>query len=50
MKTFEIVRKNIAAQEVDRVVEALLRTSGRALSEATPTVDAKLPRIEAYPD
>jgi pilus assembly protein CpaF len=49
MKTFEIVRKNIAAQEVDRVVEALLRTSGRALSEATPTVDAKLPRIEALP-
>ncbi len=49
MKTFEIVRKNIAAQEVDRVVEALLRTSGRALSEATPSVDAKLPRIEALP-
>lgn len=49
MKTFETVRKNIAAQEVDRVVEALLRTSGRALSEATPTVDAKLPRIEALP-
>ena len=49
MKTFEIVRKNIAAQEVDRVVEALLRTSGRALSEATPTVDAKLPRIETLP-
>jgi pilus assembly protein CpaF len=49
MKTFEIIRKNIAAQEVDRVVEALLRTSGRALSEATPTVDAKLPRIEALP-
>jgi len=49
MKTFEIVRKNIAGQEVDRVVEALLRTSGRALSEATPTVDAKLPRIETLP-
>jgi pilus assembly protein CpaF len=49
MKTFETVRKNITASEVDRVVEALLRTSGRALSEATPTVDAKLPRIEALP-
>ena len=49
MKTFETVRKNIAAQEVDRVVEALLRTTGRALSEATPTVDAKLPRIDALP-
>ena len=48
-KTFEIARKNITASEVDRVVEALLRTSGRALSEATPTVDAKLPRIEALP-
>ena len=49
MKTFEKVRKNITASEVDRVVEALLRTSGRALSEATPTVDAKLPRIETLP-
>ena len=48
-RAFDIVRNNITAQEVDRVVEALLRTSGRALSEATPTVDAKLPRIEALP-
>ena len=48
-KEFEIVRKNIKASEVDRVSEALLRTSGRALTEATPTVDCKLPRIETLP-
>ena len=48
-KEFEIVRKNIVASEVDRVSEALLRTSGRALTEATPTVDCKLPRIETLP-
>jgi len=48
-KTFEVVRENITAQEVDRVSEALLRTSGRALTEATPTVDCKLPRIETLP-
>jgi pilus assembly protein CpaF len=46
---FEIIRKNIVASEVDRVSEALLRTSGRALTEATPTVDCKLPRIETLP-
>ncbi len=49
LKEFEIVRKNIKASEVDRVSEALLRTSGRALTEATPTVDCKLPRIETLP-
>jgi pilus assembly protein CpaF len=48
-KAFEIVRKDIHAREVDRISEALLRTSGRALTEATPTVDCKLPRIEALP-
>ncbi len=48
-KQFEVVRENITASEVDRVSEALLRTSGRALTEATPTVDCKLPRIEALP-
>ncbi|HUV16600.1 MAG TPA: ATPase, T2SS/T4P/T4SS family [Pelolinea sp.] len=48
-KTFETIRKDIKAQEVDRVSEALLRTSGRALTEATPSVDCKLPRIEALP-
>jgi len=46
---FEIYRENITAQEVDRVSEALLRTSGRALTEATPTVDCKLPRIDTLP-
>lgn len=49
LKVFETIRKNITALEVDRVSEALLRTSGRALTEATPTVDCKLPRIEALP-
>jgi pilus assembly protein CpaF len=48
-KEYETLKKNIKAQEVDRVVEALLRTSGRALTEATPTVDCKLPRIETLP-
>lgn len=49
MKEFETIRKDIKASEVDRVSEALLRTSGRALTEATPTVDCKLPRIETLP-
>jgi len=49
VKGYEVVKEGITASEVDRVCEALLRTSGRALSEATPTVDAKLPRIEALP-
>ena len=48
-KEYETLKKGIKAREVDRVVEALLRTSGRALTEATPTVDAKLPRIETLP-
>ncbi|MCD6356092.1 MAG: CpaF family protein [Anaerolineaceae bacterium] len=48
-KGYEVIKEGITAQEVDRVCEALLRTSGRALSEATPTVDAKLPRIESLP-
>jgi pilus assembly protein CpaF len=48
-KEFEVVRSGIKASEVDRVSEALLRTSGRALTEATPTVDCKLPRIETLP-
>lgn len=46
---YETVKRSLKPQEVDRVVEALLRTSGRALTEATPTVDAKLPRIETLP-
>ena len=49
VKGYTTVKDGITAAEVDRVCEALLRTSGRALSEATPTVDAKLPRIEALP-
>jgi len=47
MQEFEIVHQDIDFQKVNRIVEALLRTSGRALTEATPSVDAKLPRIEA---
>lgn len=46
---YETVKKSLNPQEVDRVVEALLRASGRALTEATPTVDAKLPRIASLP-
>ncbi len=36
-------------QECGRMVEALLRPTGRGISEATPTVSAKLPRIESLP-
>jgi pilus assembly protein CpaF len=43
---FELVRKNIDHQETERVVEALLRQSGRSLTEAVPTVSAKLNRVE----
>lgn len=46
---YETVKQSLKSQEVDRVVEALLRPSGRALTEATPTVDAKLPRIASLP-
>lgn len=48
-KEYETLKRQIRGQEVDRVVEALLRTSGRALTEATPSVDTKLPRIETLP-
>jgi pilus assembly protein CpaF len=37
------------AQECGRMVEALLRPTGRGISEAMPTVSAKLPRIESLP-
>lgn len=37
------------AQECGRMVEALLRPTGRGISEAQPTVSAKLPRIESLP-
>jgi len=33
-REYETLKSHIKAQEVDRVVEALLRTSGRALTEA----------------
>ena len=44
---FEKVRDNLDVQEVGRATEALLRPIGRAVNEATPSVDAKLPRIES---
>jgi len=43
---FTLVRKDIDQRETDRVVEALLRQSGRSLTEAVPTVSAKLNRVE----
>ncbi len=46
---YETLRENLDPREIDRINEALLRTSGRALTEATPSVDCKLPRIESLP-
>lgn len=46
---YETLREKLDPREIDRVNEALLRTSGRALTEATPSVDCKLPRIESLP-
>ena len=43
-RDFEKVDINPTLDEVWRSVEALLAPMGRALSEATPSVDAKLPR------
>ena len=43
---FEKLDQHPPLDEVWRSVEALLAPMGRALSEATPTVDAKLPRSE----
>jgi len=40
---------NLDAQGCQRMVEALLRPTGRGISEAMPTVSAKLPRIESLP-
>lgn len=37
------------SDEIWRAVEALLRPLGRALSEASPTVDGKLPRVDTLP-
>jgi pilus assembly protein CpaF len=46
----EFERLNLAPtpDEVWRAVEALLARVGRAVSEATPSVDAKLPRAEGF--
>lgn len=41
--------EGLVAQDVDRAVEALLRPVGRAVNEATPSVDAKLPRTDSLP-
>ena len=46
---YETLKENLDPREIDRINEALLRTSGRALTEATPSVDCKLPRIETLP-
>lgn len=46
---YETLREKLDPREIDRVNEALLRTSGRALTEATPSVDCKLPRIDSLP-
>jgi pilus assembly protein CpaF len=43
---FTLVKEKVDARETDRVVEALLRQSGRSLTEAVPTVSAKLKRVE----
>ena len=43
---FEKLDQHPPLDEVWRSVEALLAPMGRALSEATPTVDAKLPRAK----
>jgi pilus assembly protein CpaF len=40
---------SLDAQGCQRMVEALLRPTGRGISEAMPTVSAKLPRIESLP-
>jgi len=46
---FEPVDMVVDPQAGARMVEALLRPTGRGISEATPTVSAKLPRIESLP-
>jgi pilus assembly protein CpaF len=45
---FERAPLNPAREEVMRSVEALLAPLGRALTEATPSVDAKLPREAGF--
>lgn len=48
-RDFVPAQADLEPNEVWRAVEALLRPMGRALSEASPTVDGKLPRIETLP-
>ena len=44
---FTLVKEKVdPIRETDRVVEALLRQSARSLTEAVPTVSAKLKRVE----
>jgi pilus assembly protein CpaF len=43
---FTLVKNDVGERETDRVVEALLRQSGRSLTEAVPTVSAKLNRVD----
>jgi len=40
---------HLDAGACERMVEALLRPTGKGISEAMPTVSAKLPRIESLP-
>jgi pilus assembly protein CpaF len=43
---FTLVKEKISHSDTNRVVEALLRQSGRSLTEAVPTVSAKLKRVD----
>ncbi|MEM2265373.1 MAG: CpaF/VirB11 family protein [Candidatus Hadarchaeales archaeon] len=45
---FELLEEKVGLEEAWRVVEALLAPTGRSLSEATPTVDARLPRGDGF--
>jgi pilus assembly protein CpaF len=45
----ERIAETLPVQEVGRAVEALLRPVGKSVNEATPSVDAKLPRVESLP-
>jgi pilus assembly protein CpaF len=47
---FERLDRVLTADEAWRAVEALLAPLGRAVSEATPSVNAKLPRHSLSPD
>ena len=47
-RDFEKVGSSLNQLEVSRVTDTLLRYVGRAINEATPSVDAKLPRIKEF--